>query len=132
MRQFRIGSVFGIPLKLDLTFLLVLPLFAWVIGSQVGIWAEQLTRFGAAPLDTAVLTAGAMPWLLGIFAAVGLFAGVILHELGHSLVAMRFGSPIDSITLWIFGGIAQLKEMPEAWRQELAIAIAGPIVSVVL
>jgi Zn-dependent protease/CBS domain-containing protein len=132
MRQFRIGSVFGIPLKLDLTFLLVLPLFAWIIGSQVGIWAEQLTRLGAAPLDTAVLTAGAMPWVLGIFAAVGLFAGVVLHELGHSLVAMRFGYPIDSITLWIFGGIAQLKEMPEAWRQELAIAIAGPIVSVVL
>jgi CBS domain-containing protein len=45
---------------------------------------------------------------------------------------MRFGFPIDSITLWLFGGIAQLTEMPEDWRQELYIAIAGPIVSIVL
>jgi Zn-dependent protease/CBS domain-containing protein len=132
MRQFRIGSAFGIPLKLDLTFLLVLPLFAWIIGSQVGLWADQLTRFGGAELDSAALTAGAMPWLLGVAAAVGLFAGVVLHELGHSVVAMRFGYSIDSITLWIFGGIAQLTEMPEAWRQELAIAIAGPVVSLVV
>ena len=132
MRQFRIGSVFGIPLKLDLTFLLVLPLFAWIIGSQVELWAGQLGELGPAPLETAALTAGSMPWVLGVAAAIGLFAGVVLHELGHSLVAMRFGYPIDSITLWIFGGIAQLREMPEAWRQELAIAIAGPVVSVAL
>jgi len=130
MRQFRIGSAFGIPLKLDLTFLLVLPLFAWIIGSQVAVWADQLGELGAPALDTAALTGGAMPWVLGIVAAVGLFAGVVLHELGHSVVAMRFGYPIESITLWIFGGIAQLEQMPEAWRQELTIAIAGPIVSV--
>ena len=132
MRQFRIGSVFGIPLKLDLTFLLVLPLFAWIIGSQVGLWAGQLSLLGSGPLDMAGLTEGSTPWLLGVAAAVGLFAGVVLHELGHSLVAMRFGFPIDSITLWIFGGIAQLSEMPEDWRQELAIALAGPVVSVAL
>ena len=131
MRQFRLGSVFGIPLKLDLTFLLVLPLFAWIIGSQVGLWAGELSRLGPA-LDAVALTAGATPWLLGTAAAVGLFAGVVLHELGHSLVAMRFGYRIESITLWVFGGIAQLTEMPEAWRQELAIAIAGPVVSVAL
>jgi len=130
MRQFRIGSAFGIPLKLDLTFLLVLPLFAWLIGSQVGLWAGQLGMLGAPELDPAALTAGWMPWLLGIAAAIGLFVGVILHELGHSLVAMRFGYKIDSITLWIFGGIAQFSELPEAWRQELAIAIAGPMVSI--
>ena len=132
MRQFRIGSAFGIPLKLDLTFLLVLPLFAWIIGSQVGVWAGELGRLGPGPLEVGALTAGAMPWVLGTVAAVGLFAGVVLHELGHSLVAMRFGYPIDSITLWIFGGIAQLTEMPEDWRQELAIALAGPVVSVAL
>jgi len=56
----------------------------------------------------------------------------VLHELGHSLVAIRFGFPIDSITLWLFGCVAQLTEMPEDWKQELAIAVAGPIVSVAL
>jgi len=132
MRQFRIGSAFGIPIKLDLTFLIILPLFAWIIGSQVELWIGQLEQLWGVALDPAVLTAGATPWLLGAAAAIGLFAGVVLHELGHSLVAMRYGYPIESITLWIFGGIAQLSDMPEDWHQELFIALAGPAVSIVL
>ncbi|MFC7018481.1 MULTISPECIES: CBS domain-containing protein [Haloarcula] len=132
MRRFRIGSAFGIPIQLDLTFLLVLPLFAWIIGTQVEQTTGFLNEMLAAGLDPAMLASGNLVWVLGITAAVGLFAGVVLHELGHSLVAIRFGYPIDSITLWLFGGIAQLTEMPEDWKQELAIAIAGPIVSVVL
>ncbi len=132
MRRFRIGSAFGIPIQLDLTFLLVLPLFAWLIGAQVQQWADLVNRFWGAGFDTAVLTTGALPWLLGIASALGLFAGVVLHELGHSLVAKRYGFPIDSITLWLFGGIAQLTEMPEDWRTELYIAIAGPVVSILL
>jgi len=131
MRRFRIGSAFGIPIQLDLTFLLVLPLFAWIIGSQVEPTVELLNQFGGN-LDAAVLTTDALPWVLGIAAAVGLFVGVVLHELGHSLVAMRYGYPIESITLWLFGGIAQLDEMPEDWKQEFFIAIAGPIVSVLV
>ncbi|WP_372479814.1 site-2 protease family protein [Halomicrobium sp. HM KBTZ05] len=131
MRRFRIGSAFGIPIQLDLTFLLVLPLFAWIIGSQVEPTVELLNRFGGN-LDPAVLTTDLLPWLLGIAAAIGLFTGVVLHELGHSLVAIRYGYPIESITLWLFGGIAQLDEMPEDWRQEFLIALAGPVVSVLV
>jgi Zn-dependent protease/CBS domain-containing protein len=131
MRQFRIGSAFGIPIKLDLTFLLVLPLFAWIIGSQVGELTDQFNQILGAGIDAVTLTSPAyLPWVIGTAAAIGLFGGVVLHELGHSVVAMRFGFPIDSITLWIFGGIAKLTEMPENWRQEFMIAIAGPIVSV--
>ena len=132
MRKFRIGSLFGIPIQLDLTFLIVLPLFAWLIGSQIEGLATTLTGLWGASFDVAALTAGSMPWIIGIVAAVGLFVGVVLHELGHSLVAMRYGFEIDSITLWIFGGIAQFTEMPEDWRQELTVAIAGPAVSVIL
>jgi Zn-dependent protease/CBS domain-containing protein len=132
MRRFRIGSVFGIPIQLDLTFLLVLPLFAWIIATQVEQTAGLLNESLGTGLDPAVLTDGSLVWVLGAVAAVGLFTGVVLHELGHSVVAIRFGFPIDSITLWLFGGVAQLTEMPEDWKQELAIAIAGPIVSVAL
>ncbi len=132
MRGFRIGSAFGIPIKLDITFLLVLPLFAWVIGIQVGRWAELVNGLWGAGFDGAMLSTGSLPWILGILAAVGLFVGVVLHELGHSLVAMHYGFPIESITLWLFGGVAQLDEMPEDWRQELVIAIAGPAVSIVI
>ncbi len=133
MRSFKIGSAFGIPIKLDVTFLLILPVFAYLIGTQVDIWIQTLN--GApfnASLDAAALTEDNMQWYLGVAAAVGLFAGVVLHELGHSVVAMRFGFPIDSITLWILGGIASLSEQPEEWSQEFWIAVAGPVVSIAL
>ncbi|ELY64126.1 site-2 protease family protein [Natronococcus jeotgali] len=131
-RSFRIGSLFGIPIKLDLTFLLVLPLFAYLIGVQTLEVTEILNGVLEAGIDTADVTAGLTPWILGFVAAVGLFVGVVLHELGHSLTARRYGFPIESITLWLFGGIAAFSEMPEDWRQEFVIAIAGPIVSVLV
>ena len=132
MPRYRIGSAFGIPLNVDLTFLLVLPLFAWAIGSQIGDYVGILNDLSGAAIPADVLASSPTSLLLGLVAALGLFAGVVLHELGHSLVAMRYGYPISSITLWIFGGIAQLDEMPEDWRHEFVIAIAGPVVSVAL
>jgi Zn-dependent protease/CBS domain-containing protein len=133
MRSFRIGSVFGIPIKLDATFLLILPVFAYLIGTQVDMWIDLLNDvpFNAA-LNADALIAGDGRWLLGSVAAVGLFVGVVLHELGHSVVAMRYGYTIDSITLWILGGIASLSDQPEEWNHEFYIALAGPAVSVAL
>ncbi|MFC3957735.1 site-2 protease family protein [Halovivax cerinus] len=130
-KSFRIGSLFGIPIKLDVTFLLILPVFAIIIGRQIEGVVEILNEVGAG-IEVAALTGGLTPYLWGFVAAIGLFAGVVLHELGHSLTARRFGYPIDSITLWLLGGIASLSDMPENWRQEFAIAIAGPIVSVLI
>ncbi|WIV68582.1 CBS domain-containing protein [Natrialbaceae archaeon AArc-T1-2] len=132
MKSFRIGSLFGIPIKLDLTFLLILPIFAYLIGAQLEPVAEILNELMGAGIVIAPLTEGTTPWILGLVAAIGLFVGVLLHELGHSLVAQRYGFPIDSITLWLFGGIAALSEMPEDWRKEFNIAIAGPIVSILV
>jgi Zn-dependent protease/CBS domain-containing protein len=132
MPRFRIGSAFGIPIQLDLTFLLVLPLFAWIIGAQIGPTVELLNDIWGAGLPVGPLEDGAIRWVLGFSAALGLFVGIVLHELGHSLVAIKYGYPISSITLWLFGGIAQLDEMPEDWRHELFIALAGPLVSVAL
>ncbi|MFD1598098.1 CBS domain-containing protein [Halobellus rarus] len=130
MRGIRIGSAFGIPIKLDLTFLIVLPLFAWLIGADVGQLAVVVNDLFGSAIDAGPLTTGSMQWILGAAAAIGLFVCVLLHEFGHSLVAMRYGYEIDSITLWLFGGVASFAEMPEDWKQELVIAIAGPIVSV--
>ncbi|MFC7008839.1 CBS domain-containing protein [Halalkalicoccus salilacus] len=131
-KSFRIGSLFGIPIKLDVSFLLILPVFAWLIGSQIELLVGPLNAVLGAGLEAGSLTAGYRPWMLGLLAAIGLFVGVVLHELGHSLVAIRYGYPIDSITLWIFGGLAQLTDQPEDWKHELLIAIAGPIVSVLV
>jgi Zn-dependent protease/CBS domain-containing protein len=132
MRGIRIGSAFGIPIKLDLTFLLVLPLFAWLIGADIGNLVTVLNGVFDAAMPADALTGGSMPWVLGGAAATGLFFCVLLHEFGHSLVAMRYGYHIDSITLWLFGGVARFTEMPENWKQEFTIAVAGPIVSVAL
>ncbi|WP_227133840.1 CBS domain-containing protein [Halorubellus salinus] len=132
MRSYRIGSLFGIPIKLDVTFLLVLPLFAYLIAGQVASTVELVNQLPQVAIDAGALEGQNVRWLVGSAAAIGLFASVVLHELGHSLTAMRYGYTIDSITLWIFGGIASLSEMPEDWKQELAVAIAGPAVSVAL
>ncbi len=131
-RSFTVGRIFGIPIKFDVTFLLILPIFAWVIGIQVDELIFLLNGMFDAQLDPDRLSAGRIPWLLGSLAAIGLFAGVVLHELGHSVVAIRYGYAIDSITLWLLGGLAQLTEQPRTWKHELWISIAGPVVSVVL
>ncbi|MFB6303925.1 MAG: CBS domain-containing protein [Haloferacaceae archaeon] len=132
MRGIRVGSVAGIPVRLDLTFLIVLPLFAWLIGSDVVNIAGVLNDLFGSGLPAAELGAGALRWGLGVAAALGLFACILLHELGHSAMAMHYGYEIESITLWLFGGVARFAEIPEDWRQELVIAVAGPAVSVLL
>ena len=131
MPSYRIGSILGIPIELDLTFLLILPVFAYIIGSQIGQWVGILNDTLAAGIDPAPLAGDpVIAFGLGTAAAIGLFVCVLLHELGHSVVAMRYEVEITQIKLWLFGGVAQLSHLPEDWKQELYIAVAGPIVSV--
>lgn len=132
MRGFRIGSVFGIPIRLNWSFLIVLPLFAVFIAWDITELALVINETFGSTLDPDQLTEGSLPWILGLASALGLFVGVLLHEFGHSLVALRYGYEIDSITLWLLGGVASFTEFPENWRHELVIAIAGPVVSALL
>ncbi|MFO8116259.1 MAG: M50 family metallopeptidase [Halorubrum sp.] len=130
MRGLKIGTVLGIPVRLNWTFLIVLPLFAYLIGSQIGQITEVMNGALGAGIDPTALAGGLTPWALGLAAALGLFVGVLLHEFGHSIVAMRYGYEIESITLWLLGGLASFTEFPEDWKHEFWIAIAGPVVSV--
>jgi Zn-dependent protease/CBS domain-containing protein len=132
MRGIRIGTAFGIPLKLNWTFLVVLPLFAAFIAWDVAQLVSVINQTFGTTIDPDPLTVGSTPWILGSVSALGLFFGVLLHELGHSLVAMRYGYQIDSITLWLLGGVASFTDFPEDWRHEFWIAIAGPAVSVLV
>ena len=129
MRGLKIGTVVGIPVRLNWTFLLVLPLFAYLIGTEVGTIAGVMNETIGAGIDPTAISGGVIPWLLGFAAVIGLFVGVLLHEFGHSLVAMRYGYQIESITLWLLGGLANFTEFPENWKHEFWIAVAGPIVS---
>ncbi len=113
----RIGNLFGIPFFINPSWFFVLGLVTWSYGSS-------LTRFPE-------LT-GIMPWFLGLVAALLLFSSVLAHELGHSFVAISQGIPVKSITLFIFGGLATLEKESETPLQAFLVAIAGPLVSVLL
>ena len=113
----RIGNLFGIPFFINPSWFFVLALVTWTYGNG-------LTEFPS-------LT-GAMPWLLGLVAALLLFSSVLAHELGHSFVAISQGIPVKSITLFIFGGLATLEKESETPLQAFLVAIAGPLVSLLL
>jgi Zn-dependent protease/predicted transcriptional regulator len=117
----------GIPVLLDWSFLIILPLLAYIIGTQVGAIAPHL---GIA--DPQELMRGGWPFLLGLVAALGLFASVVLHELGHAVVARLYGVKVRSITLWFLGGVARFEEMPRQRGAEAVVAVAGPLVSFAL
>lgn len=119
----------GIPVRIDGSFLLVLPLFAWLIGSQIPAYVRTFRRAGVH-LDAAALQGGATPWLLGLTAAVGLFLSVVVHELGHAATARLYGVRVREITLWFLGGVAQFDAMPRQRGAEALVGIAGPITSV--
>jgi len=127
----RIGRLFGIPILLHYTFLLVIPLFAYIIGSQIGSTTDMLLEIFRVPIDTSEITSGFMPWILGTVVALGLFFGVLIHELAHSLVARAKGIKMQSITLLMFGGVAQMDEGAPEPRTELPMALAGPLMSLV-
>jgi Zn-dependent protease len=105
----RVATVFGIDIRLHVTFVLVLLLGAW----PWLVWGPAGGLFGAVM-------------------SLAVFACIALHELGHSLVAKAFGIPVTDITLTPIGGVAVLKDRPKTPTQELLIAIAGPAVNVVL
>jgi Zn-dependent protease/predicted transcriptional regulator len=130
--SFRIGRLFGIPILIHYTFILVIPLFAWIIGSQISLTADMIKEIFLVPVDTSLMTEGYVPYLVGIIVALGLFAGVLVHELAHSLVARYKGIRINSITLMIFGGIASMEEGVPDPKAELPMALIGPITSLVV
>ncbi len=114
MQTVRIGSLFGIPLFLD-------PL--WFV-----ILAFATINFGLAYLQWGTV----LGWSAGIVMALLLFGSVLLHELGHSLVARSQGINVKSITLFFFGGIAAIEEESKSPGQAFQVAITGPAVSIVL
>ena len=110
--NWRVGSLFGIPLYLD-------PLWFLILGLAT-------LNFGASYQELGTVQA----WSAGIIMALLLFGSVILHELGHSLVAKNQGIKVNSITLFLFGGVAAIEEESKTPGQAFQVAIAGPLVSI--
>ncbi|MES3517269.1 MAG: site-2 protease family protein [Natronomonas sp.] len=134
MRNFHVGTITGIPIRLNITLVVFLPALAWLISrpAQIEAYAGFVDRISPHAVETAVLLEGSTPTIIGAAAAAGLFVGVLLHELGHSWTARRYGITITSITLWIFGGMAHMQNLPEDWDIEFYVALAGPAMSLVV
>jgi Zn-dependent protease len=134
VRNYKLVSVWDIPIRINVSLLVVLPVLAWLIGSgeQIDLYTGIINGFPIVALDAAVLRTGITPWLIGVAAAVGLFVSVAIHELGHAWAARRYGIEVESITLWLLGGLANLESMPREWKRELWIALAGPAASVLV
>ncbi len=125
----QIGTLAGIPVKLHWSFLLVIPLFAWIIGSQILLTTELIAVLFGVPIDPTLIAAGFNPYILGTVVALGLFVGVFIHEMAHSLIARARGIEIHSITLLILGGVSQMEETMPDPKIELPMALAGPLTS---
>ena len=115
-QSWQIGRVFGIPLRIHISWFPVFALITWGLASSYfPVMVPRLSLW--------------QYWGMGITAAILLFASVVVHELGHCLVAIRYRIPIAQIILFIFGGMAQIRREAPTPKAEFLIAIAGPIVS---
>ncbi|HKT33319.1 MAG TPA: site-2 protease family protein [Nitrospira sp.] len=115
----EIGRALGIPIRVHASWFLVFLFVTWSLAT--GYLPEALPGLSDSRY-----------WGMGAVAAVLLFVSVLLHELGHSYVAQRYRIPIGQITLFLFGGVAQMRAEPPSPKAEFLIAIAGPIVSFAL
>lgn len=116
--RWRLFRIFGIPFYLDISWLVILALLTITMANTFSAEIPGLARINY--------------WVMGFVAAIAFFVCILLHEMGHALVARSNGMPVKGITLFMFGGVAELGGEPASARSEFFMAIAGPCVSVVL
>ncbi len=115
----RIARIWGIPIRLHLSWFLILALVTWSLA--IGVFSGRYTDLSNRSV-----------WLLAAITSLFFAASVLMHELGHALVALRDGVPVRSITLFFFGGMAQISREPGTPGSEFRIAIVGPLTSLAL
>jgi Zn-dependent protease len=118
-RGIHLFTLFGFEVKLDLSWLLLALLISWSLGA------------GWFPARYPELSGHAYAWM-GVSVAIGVFFSIVFHEFSHSIVARFYGMPIRGITLFIFGGVAEMESEPPNPKAEFLMAIAGPISSFLL
>jgi Zn-dependent protease/predicted transcriptional regulator len=118
-KQYKLFKLFGFEVKVDASWIVIAVLITWSL-------AEGYFPYSVKGMQKQTY------WLMGVTGALGLFGSVIFHELWHSLVAKRFGLPMKGITLFIFGGVAEMSDEPPSAKAEFFMALAGPLSSVVI
>lgn len=118
-KRITLFKLLGFDVQVDLSWVFI----AWLI-----VWTLARDYFPHKFHDLS----DSSYWVMGIGGALGLFLSIVLHELGHSFVARKDGIAIKGITLFIFGGVAEMEGEPPTPRSEFRMAIAGPIVSILI
>ena len=114
-----IGRIFGISIDLDYSWFLIVGLLTWMLA--VSYYPIEFRNWSTGEY-----------WLTGFVTAVLLFVSVLIHEVGHSVIAKRYGLAVPRITLFLFGGVSQLAAEPASASAEFWIAIVGPLLSFAL
>lgn len=118
-KRITLFKLLGFAVHVDLSWIILALLVTWSLAA--GLFPQALP--GLSP---------ASYWWMGVAGAAGLFLSIVFHELFHSLVARRFGLPMKGITLFIFGGVAEMDEEPPSPKAEFFMAVVGPLSSVAL
>ena len=126
--RWRLVRLLGIPISVDASWLIILALLT---VSLANIFHDQKTLKTICPVDLPPLPSYQY-WIMALVTALAFFVCILLHEFGHALVARSRGMPIRGITLFLFGGVAELGDEPVTAATEFLMAVAGPLVSVVL
>ncbi|MBK5220501.1 MAG: site-2 protease family protein [Thermoleophilia bacterium] len=119
MKSIRVGRLAGIPIGVQPLWIVIVALITWSLGA---VYYPDLVD-GIGPLAA---------YGLGLLSALLLFASILLHELGHAVVARRNGVEIEEIDLWLLGGVARMAGYPKTAAAELRFAIAGPAVTLLI
>ncbi len=123
----KIARIMGIEVRINISWLIIFVLVGFSLGETFRTDVSGITRIG-----TRTFPGGPWPWLLGFLTAAIFFACLLAHEVSHSVVAKRNGLPISRITLFIFGGVAEMGEDVSDAKTELKMAIAGPLLTLIL
>lgn len=118
-RKATLFKLLGFTVSVDASWVIILFLVVWSLSK--GLFPSYFPELSDQTY-----------WMMGVTGAMGLFVSILIHEFSHSLVARKYGLDIKGITLFIFGGVAEMKDEPETPKIEFLMAIAGPIASLVL
>jgi len=118
-KRITLFRLFGFAVRVDASWFIIVALITWTLSS--GIFQSRYPGLSEGDY-----------WIMGVSGALVLFASVIVHELFHSLVARRYGLPMKGITLFIFGGVAEMEDEPPSAKAEFLMAIAGPAASLLI
>ena len=118
-KRINLFKLLGFQVRIDFSWIIIAVLIAWSLST--GLFPYQYRGLSTSTY-----------WIMGIIGAVGLFLSIIVHEFSHSLVARKHGIPMKGITLFIFGGMAEMSDEPPSPKAEFMMAVVGPLSSILI